>query len=92
MNKTVVVAIGLGAIAAFYLASETAQARSCSRVTVTAQGVTQGIATTKAEWRLQRYVRRNLSGARVGHASTTCQGWGTEGVRPTRQRSAVVCS
>ena len=71
MNKFLVAAGMISAIAAFNLAPQSAQARSCSSVMATARGVTQGIATTKAEWRLQRYVRRNLSGARMGHASTS---------------------
>ena len=91
MSKLVVAAIAAGAIAAFNLAPQSAQAGSCSSVTATARGLTQGTATAKAQWRLQRYVRRNVNGARVGHASTTCQGWGTEG-RPSCHRSAIVCS
>ena len=88
MNKFLFAAVTVSAIGAF-----SAQARSCSSVTATARGVTQGIATTKAEWRLQRYVRRNLTGARMGHASTSCQGWGAgKGVRPSCERSAIVCS
>jgi hypothetical protein len=93
MNKYLVAAFMISAIAAFNFAPQSVQARSCSSVTATARGVTQGIATTKAEWRLQRYVRRNLTGARMGHASTNCQGWGAgKGVRPSCDRSAIVCS
>ena len=92
MSKFLVVAAALGAISAFALTPQLAQARSCSSLTATAHGVTQGVASTKAQWRLQRYVRRNLSGARVGHASSTCKGWGVEGVRPACERSAIVCS
>jgi hypothetical protein len=93
MNKFLFAAVTVSAIAAFSLAPQSALARSCSSVTATARGVTQGIATTKAEWRLQRYVRRNLSGARMGHTSTNCQGWGAgKGVRPSCERSAIVCS
>jgi hypothetical protein len=91
MNKFLVAAVTFSAIVAFNLAPQLAQARSCSGVTAAARGVTQGIATTKAEWRLQRYVRRNLSGARMGHASTNCQGW-SAGHRPSCERSAIVCS
>jgi hypothetical protein len=94
MRKLIVAAVAVGAIAALSLAPQPAQAR-CSIVTVTAKGATQGIATFKAERRVQRYVRQNVTGARVGHASTTCQGWlagrGVEGVRPVCQRAAVVC-
>jgi hypothetical protein len=94
MCKSLVAAIAVGAIAAFNLAPQPAHAR-CSIVTVTAKGATQGIATFKAERRLLRYVRRDATGARVGHASTNCQGWlagrGVEGIRPVCQRSAVVC-
>jgi hypothetical protein len=93
MNKFVVAAVMISAIAASNLAPQVAQARSCSSVTTTARGVTQGIATTKAQWRLNRYVRHNLSGARMGHAATNCQGWGAgKGVRPSCERSAIVCS
>jgi hypothetical protein len=92
MNKFLVATITVSAIAAFNLAVQPAQARSCSMVTVTAKGATQGIATRKAERRLQRYARRDLSGERVGHESTTCQGWGVEGFRPACERSAIVCS
>ena len=89
MNKMLIAAVAVSAIAAI----APAQARSCSGVTATARGVTQGIATTKAKWRLNRYVRHNLSVARVGHVSTSCEGWGAgEGVRPSCQRSAIVCS
>jgi hypothetical protein len=92
MNRFLVAAVTICAIAAFNLAPQSAQARSCSGVTATARGVTQGIATTKAKWRLNRYVRHNLSGARVGHASTSCQAWGMKSGRPTCERSAIVCS
>ena len=91
MNKLLLAAVTVIAIGAFNLAPQSAQARSCLGVTATARGVTQGIATTKAQWRLNRYVRHNLSGARVGHAHSACQGWGTEG-RPSCQRSAIVCT
>src|SRR5262249_7618183 len=47
MNKLLVAAVIASAIATF-LAPQLAQARSCSGVTATARGVTQGIATTKA--------------------------------------------
>jgi hypothetical protein len=89
MNKLLLAA--LIATAAFNLPAQSAHAGSCLAVTAAAHGVTQGIATTKAQWRLNRYVRRNLSGASVGHAHSACQGWGTEG-RPSCQRSATVCS
>jgi hypothetical protein len=92
MNKFLIAAVMISAIAASNLAPQVAQARSCSSVTTTARGVTQGIATTKAQWRLNRYVRHNLNGARVGHAHSSCQGWGKEGVRPSCERSAIVCS
>jgi hypothetical protein len=92
MNKLLVMTITVGAIAAFNLAVQPAQARTCSMATVTAKGATQGIATRKAERRLDRYARRDLSGAHVGHESTTCQGWGTASGRPTCERSAIVCS
>jgi hypothetical protein len=93
MNKFLVAAVTVSAIAAFNLAPQLAEARSCSSVTASARGATQGIATIKAQARLNRYVRRNLSGARMGHESTNCQGWGAgEGVRPYCERSAIVCS
>ena len=91
MNKFLVAAMTLSAIGAL-LAPQLAQARSCSGVTATARGVTQGIATTKAQWRLNRYVRRNVTGARMGHAQTSCQGWAMKTGRPTCERSAIVCS
>ena len=74
-------------------APQPAQARHCSMVTATAQGPTQGIATTKAERRLQRYVANNLSGwgLRAGPRNS-CQGWGAEGLRPSCHSAAVVCS
>ena len=83
MNKFLVAAVTVSAIAAFSLAPQPAQARHCSGVAATARGVTQGIATTKAEWRLHRYVRRNLSGwsVRAGPRNT-CQGWGGGGKPP----------
>ena len=91
MNKLLVAAVIASAIATF-LAPQLAQARSCSGVTATARGVTQGIATTKAQWRLNRYVRHNLTGARMGHAQTSCQGWGMKTGRPSCERSAILCS
>jgi hypothetical protein len=86
-------AVAVSAIAAFSLAPQPAQARHCSGVTATARGVTQGIATTKAQWRLNRYVRHNLTGwgVRAGPRNA-CQGWGVEGVRPTCKSAALVCS
>lgn len=91
MSKSLIAAVAVCTIVAFNLAPQSARAGSCSSVTATARGVTQGVATTKAQWRLKRYVRHNLGGARVGHASTACQGWGTKG-RPSCERSAIVCS
>ena len=93
MSKLLVAAVAVGAIAAFNLTPQPAQARHCSMVTATAQGVTQGIATTKAEWRRQRYATHNLSGwsLRAG-PHNACQGWGAAGVRPTCKAGAVVCS
>jgi hypothetical protein len=63
-------------------------------VTATAQGATQGIATRKADRRLQRYVTKNLSGWSVRSGpSNSCQGWGDgQGLRPTCQSAAVVCA
>jgi hypothetical protein len=93
MSK-ILIAVAVGAIAAFSLAPQPAQARRCSMVTATAQGVTQGIATTKAQWRLHRYVRNNLSGwgVRAGPRNT-CQAWGVgQSLRPSCQSSAIVCS
>jgi hypothetical protein len=92
MSKLLVAAVAVGAIAAFNLAPQPAQARHCSIVAATARGVTQGIATTKAQWRLQRYVTRNLSGWHVRAARNTCQGWGAEGLRPACKSGALVCS
>ena len=93
MNKFLVAAVIASAIATF-LAPQLAQARSCSGVTATARGVTQGIATTKAQWRLHRYVRNNLSGwgLRAGPRNS-CQGWGVaQSLRPNCKSGAVYCS
>jgi hypothetical protein len=91
MNKLLVAAVAVGAIAAFN--PQPAKARQCSGVTATAHGATQGIASRRADRRLQRYVARSLSGwgLRAGprHA---CQGWGVEGVRPSCKSAAIVCS
>ena len=93
MNKLLVAGVAVGAIAAFNLAPHPAQARDCSMVTATARGVTQGIATERADRRLNRYVTSNLSGwgVRAGPRHS-CQGWGTEGLRPACKSAAVVCS
>jgi hypothetical protein len=93
MSKLLVAAVAVGAIAAFNLAPQPAQARHCSKVTATAQGVTQGIATNRADRRLQRYVTNNLSGwgVRAGPRND-CQGWGAENLRPTCKSEALVCS
>jgi hypothetical protein len=93
MRKVWVAAVAIGAIAAFNLASQLAQARQCSLVTATALGATQGIATERADRRLKRYVTRNLSGwgVRAGPRHS-CQGWGVEGLRPACKSAAVVCS
>ena len=93
MNKLLVAAVAVGAIAAFNLAPQPAQARHCSMVTARAQGVTQGIATRRADRRLRRYVTGNLSGwgVRAGPRNA-CQGWGVEGVRPACKSAAIVCS
>jgi len=93
MSK-ILIAVAVGAIAAFTLAPQSAQARHCSIVTATAPGVTQGIATTKAQWRRQRYVRNNLSGwgLRAGPRNS-CQGWGVaQTLRPSCKSGAVYCS
>jgi hypothetical protein len=93
MSKLLVAAVAVGVIAAFNLAPQPAQARHCSIVKTTAQGVTQGIATRRADRRLQRYVTHNLSGwgVRAGPRNA-CQGWGVEGLRPACKSAAVVCS
>jgi hypothetical protein len=93
MSKTLI-AVTVAAIAAFSLAPQSAQARHCSIVTATAPGVTQGIATTKAQWRRQRYVANSLSGwgLRAGPRSS-CQGWGVgQSLRPSCKSGAVYCS
>jgi hypothetical protein len=93
MSK-ILIAFAVGAIAAFSLAPQPAKARHCSMVTATAAGVTQGIATTKAQWRLHRYVRNNLSGwgLRAGPRNS-CQGWGVaQSLRPNCKSGAVYCS
>ena len=91
MSKMLVAAAAVGMLAAFSLAPQQAQARSCLSLAVTAHGATQGIATNRAERRLQRYVSRNLTGARVGHDSTSCTGWGAKGVRPACESTAIAC-
>ena len=47
MSKLLIAAVAVGAIAAFNLAPQPAQARHCSILTTTAQGATQGVATEK---------------------------------------------
>ena len=93
MSKLLIAAVAVGVIAAFNLAPQPAQARHCSIVKTTAQGATQGIATRRADRRLQRYVTHNLSGwgVRAGPRNA-CQGWGVEGLRPACKSAAVVCS
>jgi len=91
MSKILIATIALAAIATFNFAPELAQAASCSRVTVEAHGATQGIATRKTDRRLNRYVARDVSGGRMGHASTSCTGWGAKSLRPNCTRSAIVC-
>ena len=93
MSKLLVAAVALGAIAAINLAPQPAQARHCSIVKAEARGATQGIATRRADRRLQRYVTRNLSGwgVRAGPRNA-CQGWGVEDVRPACKSAALVCS
>jgi hypothetical protein len=93
MSKLLIAAVAVSAIAAFNLAPQPAQARHCSMVTATAQGVTQGIATRKADRRLQRYVTNNLSGwgVRAGPRNS-CEGWGKgDSLRPSCESAAVVC-
>ena len=94
MSKLLVAAIAVGAIAAFNLAPQPAQARHCSIVTATAQGLTQGIATNRADRRRERYDSNNLSGwgLRAGPRNS-CQAWGEgQTLRPTCQSGAVYCS
>ena len=93
MTKLLLAALAVGAIVAFNIAPQPAQARHCSIVKAEARGATQGIATRRADRRLQRYVTRNLSGwgVRAGPRNA-CQGWGVEGVRPACKSAAVVCS
>ena len=93
MSKLLIAAVAVSVIAAFNLAPQPAQARHCSIVKAEARGATQGIATRRADRRLQRYVTRNLSGwgVRAGPRNA-CQGWGVESVRPTCKSAAVVCS
>jgi hypothetical protein len=79
MSRLPIATIAVAAIATFNLAPELAQARSCARVMVEAHGATQGIATRRADRRLDRYVTRDVSGARMGHTATSCKGWGAEG-------------
>jgi hypothetical protein len=95
MRKLLVAAVAVSAIAAFGLAAQPAQARHCSLVKATTQGLTQGVATRKADRRLRRYARLNLSGWHVAAGPrNACQGWGAAGagVRPSCKAAAVVCS
>jgi len=94
MSKLLVAAVAVGAIAVLNLAPQPAQARHCSMVTATAQGLTQGIATTRADRRRDRYVANNLSGwgLRAGPRND-CQAWGAgQNLRPTCKSGAVYCS
>src|SRR4026207_1672937 len=90
MTKLMLAAVAVGAIAAFNLAPPPAQARHCSIVKPAAHGATQGIATRRADRRLQRYVTRNLSGwgVRAGPRNA-CPGWGGGGGRPAPPRPAI---
>jgi hypothetical protein len=93
MNK-ILIAAAVGVIAAFSLTSHPAQARHCSAVMATAQGVTQGIATNRADRRRERYVRNNLSGwgLRAGPRNS-CQAWGVgQTLRPSCKSGAIYCS
>ena len=93
MSKLLVAAVAVGVIAAFNLAPQSAQARHCSLVKATTQGLTQGVATRRADRRLRRYARRNLSGWHVvAGPRNACQGWGENGLRPSCKSAAVVCS
>jgi hypothetical protein len=94
MSKLLVAAVAVGAIAAFNLAPQPSQARHCSIVTATAPGLTQGIATNRADRRRERYAANNLSGSglRAGPRHS-CQAWGVgQSVRPTCKSGAVYCS
>jgi hypothetical protein len=93
MSK-ILIALAVGAIAVFSLAAQPAQARHCSGVVATAPGLTQGIATTRAQWRRQRYVNNHLSGwsLRKGPRNS-CEGWGVgDRLRPICKSGAVYCS
>jgi hypothetical protein len=93
MSKLLVAAIAIGAIAAFNFAPQPSQARDCSKVTATARGVTRGVATERADRRLNRYVTGSLNGQSVrAGPHHSCQGWGAEGLRPACESAAVVCS
>ena len=93
MRKLVVAAVAVGVIAVFNLVPQPAQARNCSILTATAQGATQTIAINRADRRIRRYARRNLSGWGVeAGPRNDCQGWGSENnLRPTCQTAVVVC-
>jgi len=83
MSKLLFAAVAVGAIAVVNFAPQPAQARDCSKVTATGRGVTQGIATDRADRRLNRYVTNNLTGKSVRAGPRhSCQGWGAEGLRP----------
>jgi len=93
MSKLLFAAVAVGAIAVVNFAPQPAQARDCSKVTATGRGVTQGIATDRADRRLNRYVTNNLTGQSVRAGPRhSCQGWGAEGLRPSCKSAAVVCS
>ena len=92
MSK-ILIAVAVGVIAVFSLAAQPAQARHCLIVTATAPGLTQGIATNRADRRRERYVANNLSGSalRAGPRHS-CQAWGAgQSLRPTCQSGAVYC-
>jgi hypothetical protein len=91
MAKLLAAALAVGAIAAFNLDAQPAQARHCSVVTATARGATQGMATRRADRRLRRYVSHHGLGVRAGPRNA-CQGWGTSLVLPVCKSAVLVCS
>ena len=90
MSKLLVAAVAVSAIAAFNLAPQPVQARHCSLVTATAQGLTQGAATRRADRRLRGYAKRNLSGWHVMAGPRNACPAGA-GLRRTCKAAAVVC-
>jgi hypothetical protein len=89
MSKLLVAAVAVGAIAAFNLAPQPAQARHCSMVTATAPGVTQGIATTRLNGdSIDTLGTTLVAGASEPAPGTPARvgGWGKTSAHPVKAR------